>query len=48
MAPVFPAGLARLVSDGTFDQTKPLGYLRGKNELFSFDLSAATDRWPQP
>lgn len=32
--------------DGTFDQTRPLDRLVGKQHLWSFDLSAATDRWP--
>jgi hypothetical protein len=34
--------------DGTFDQTKPLGYLVGSKELYSYDLTAATDRLPLP
>lgn len=32
--------------DGTFNQTRPLKSLEGCQESFSFDLSAATDRWP--
>ncbi|XP_028059367.1 uncharacterized protein LOC114263071 [Camellia sinensis] len=32
--------------DGTFNQTKPLDRLVGKEVLYSFDLKAATDRWP--
>lgn len=38
--------LKRLPSDGTFNQTRPLDRLVGKMDLFSFDLKAATDRWP--
>lgn len=32
--------------DGTFNQTKPLSYLKGRSECFSYDLSSATDRRP--
>jgi hypothetical protein len=41
--------LAKIPSDGTFDQTKPLTRLIRKypnNPRFSFDLSSATDRLP--
>nr|WOR07594.1 CeaMV1-RdRp [Duamitovirus sp.] len=38
--------LKRLPNDGTFNQERPLSSLINKSELFSFDLSAATDRWP--
>jgi hypothetical protein len=31
--------------DGTFDQTKPLSYLKGDYRV-SYDLSSATDRLP--
>lgn len=32
--------------DGTFDQTRPLDRLQGSKICYSFDLKAATDRWP--
>ena len=35
-----------LRADGTFDQTKPLDSLVGSKVCFSFDLKAATERWP--
>lgn len=37
-----------ITNDGTFDQIKPLVKLRNKQlkELFSFDLTSATDRFP--
>ena len=35
-----------LPTDGTYSQFSPLKRLRGERECFSFDLSAATDRWP--
>lgn len=38
--------LRHLPCDGTYDQGKPLNKLLDKLELYSFDLSAATDRWP--
>lgn len=38
--------LGKIPMDGTFDQTRPLDRLVGKQHLWSFDLSAATDRWP--
>jgi len=40
--------LASIKQDGTFDQSKPLYNLMEKklNNLYSFDLSAATDRLP--
>lgn len=38
--------LARLRMDGTYNQTQPLQYLRGKKKLLSFDLKAATDSLP--
>lgn len=34
--------------DGTFDQTKPLAALVDSKELYSYDLTAATDRLPLP
>jgi hypothetical protein len=36
----------KTITNGCFNQTRPLGFLRGSKECFSFDLSAATDRWP--
>nr|UJQ92599.1 MAG: putative RNA-dependent RNA polymerase [Mitoviridae sp.] len=42
--------LKQLPTDGTFDQTAPLNFLRerlrGTKECYSYDLSAATDRLP--
>jgi hypothetical protein len=39
--------LRNIPQDGTFDQLRPLGRLMGGDKpLFSFDLSAATDRLP--
>ncbi|KAI8011544.1 hypothetical protein LOK49_LG06G00110 [Camellia lanceoleosa] len=38
--------LKTLPMDGTFNQTKPLDRLVSKEVLYSFDLKAATDRWP--
>ncbi|KAL0391322.1 UNVERIFIED_CONTAM: putative mitochondrial protein [Sesamum latifolium] len=38
--------LKSLRTDGTFDQLRPLRRLRGKKELYSFDLKAATDMFP--
>ena len=38
--------LARLRMDGTYNQTQPLQYLRGKKKWFSFDLKAANDSLP--
>lgn len=38
--------LRRLPCDGTFNQLKPLEGLSSHSHLFSFDLSAATDRFP--
>lgn len=40
--------LKQIPSDGTFNQLKPVEKLlsRGLKELYSFDLSAATDRLP--
>lgn len=38
--------LRTLPMDGTFNQTKPLERLRGSKVTFSYDLKAATDRWP--
>lgn len=32
--------------DGTYDQTRPLRRLSSVRQLYSFDLSAATDRFP--
>ena len=32
--------------DGTFNQTRPLDLLVGKEVLFSYDLSSSTDRRP--
>ncbi|KAK6923544.1 RNA-dependent RNA polymerase, mitoviral [Dillenia turbinata] len=32
--------------DGTFNQVRPLEYIAGKKEYYSFDLKSATDRWP--
>lgn len=42
----FSTLLRKLPTDGTFDQTAPLVRLKGSREVFSYDLSAATDRWP--
>nr|DAB41751.1 TPA_inf: RNA-dependent RNA polymerase [Erigeron breviscapus mitovirus 1]DAB41752.1 TPA_inf: RNA-dependent RNA polymerase [Erigeron breviscapus mitovirus 1] len=38
--------LKMLVTDGTYNQTAPLLRLKGKKELYSFDLKAATDMLP--
>lgn len=38
--------LRTLKTDGTHDQLRPTKYLEGFSEYFSFDLTAATDRWP--
>lgn len=38
--------LSRIPMDGTFDQTRPLRFLKGKMDCYSFDLKAATDRFP--
>lgn len=38
--------LACLPTDGTFDQLRPLDRLKGKIDVYSFDLKSATDRWP--
>lgn len=38
--------LRRLPTDGTFCQEAPLVCLVGRKHVYSFDLSAATDRWP--
>jgi hypothetical protein len=40
--------LSKIEQDGTFDQAKPLRVLiaKGHLDVFSFDLSAATDRLP--
>jgi hypothetical protein len=38
--------LRPLPTDGTFNQEKPLDNLVGEMVCFSFDLRAATDRWP--
>jgi len=40
--------LSNIPSDGTFNQLKPIKILydKGHKDLFSFDLSAATDRLP--
>lgn len=38
--------LKSIPMDGTFNQTKPLYRLKGKSQIFSYDLTAATDRWP--
>nr|WAY16589.1 putative RNA-dependent RNA polymerase [Rhizoctonia solani mitovirus 112] len=38
--------LRGIPQDGTFNQTKPLGALVGSKELYSYDLTAATDRLP--
>jgi len=40
--------LKQIPSDGTFDQLKPVKRLidKGLKELYSYDLSAATDRLP--
>jgi hypothetical protein len=44
--------LRHIRQDGTFDQTAPVHYMfskmaeRGLREVFSYDLSAATDRLP--
>jgi hypothetical protein len=47
--PLHSALLAQLKTidqDGTFDQTRPLGFLDSSNGLYSYDLTAATDRLP--
>lgn len=38
--------LRRLPMDGTFNQTRPLDGLAGREVYYSFDLKSATDRWP--
>lgn len=38
--------LRRIPNDGTFEQLKPLRFVKGFSEVFSFDLKSATDRWP--
>lgn len=38
--------LSRLSTDGTFNQEQPLDRLVGERHCFSYDLKAATDRWP--
>ena len=38
--------LRRLPTDGTFNQTRPLDRLVGKQEFFCYDLKSATDRFP--
>lgn len=40
--------LSSIPMDGTFDQVRPLLYLKSKRKdiVFSFDLKSATDRWP--
>lgn len=35
-----------LPMDGTLNQVQPLEYIKGKTNYYSFDLKAATDRWP--
>lgn len=32
--------------DGTFAQERPLDHLVGQRDCYSFELKAATDRWP--
>lgn len=39
--------LRRLVNDGTYDQTKPLRWVTGFKNVYSFDLKSATDGWPR-
>lgn len=50
LAPVheyFSDLLRTIPMDGTFDQLKPLNRLAGlPGTVYSFDLKAATDRWP--
>jgi len=38
--------LKRIPMDGTFDQLKPIQAFKGGTPVYSFDLSAATDRLP--
>jgi hypothetical protein len=38
--------LKTIDQDGTFDQTRPLSFLDGSQGLYSYDLTAATDRLP--
>lgn len=38
--------LKLLPTDGTYDQLAPLRRLKGKMDLYSFDLKAATDSLP--
>lgn len=42
----YMTALKTIRMDGTFHQGRPLRYLRGKMRVFSYDLSAATDRFP--
>lgn len=39
--------LRRLDGDGTYNQTKPLERLVGFQNVYSFDMKSATDRWPR-
>ncbi|KAI4297962.1 hypothetical protein L6164_037815 [Bauhinia variegata] len=32
--------------DGTYNQVRPLDRLKGSDQVFSYDLKSATDRWP--
>jgi hypothetical protein len=38
--------LKSIPNDGTFEHTKPLTWIKGYLQCFSFDLKSATDRWP--
>jgi len=38
--------LSKYSMDGTFNQVQPLEYLKGSKQLYSLDLSSATDRLP--
>lgn len=38
--------LSRIPNDGTYDQTRPIRFLVGHKDFFSYDLKSATDRWP--
>lgn len=38
--------LKSIPNDGTYAQQRPLQWIKGFDECYSFDLTSATDRWP--
>lgn len=38
--------LRHIPNDGTYDQERPIKFLKGRRFLYSFDLKSATDRFP--